>query len=214
MSGQEETVETVLYRFREALASRYTDAEMESFIERKRLELEVLVSQGQRPRHWFELYNHRGGVPRDSLPGYRRARELAAAIFARSLALLDEPAGELDLGPALAMLGSLEYEGEYDEAEALADAHDLPFLVGTVDWSPEEVGDLLVAAMDTEARGGIVPDDTVKAQIADRIWEAEKHLELRSLDKHQACDFISRHHSLLPYCNPRGMMYAIGAYWQ
>ena len=68
--------------------------------------------------------------------------------------------------------------------------------------------------MDTESRGGIMPDDEVRARIADRIWEAEKHLELRSIDKEQACEFVARHHSLLPYCNPRGMMYAIGAYWQ
>jgi hypothetical protein len=67
--------------------------------------------------------------------------------------------------------------------------------------------------MDTESRGGIMPDDEVRDQIADRIWEAEKHLELRSIDKEQACEFVARHHSLLPYCNPRGMMYAIGAYW-
>lgn len=54
----------------------------------------------------------------------------------------------------------------------------------------------------------------VRGQIADRIWESERHLELRSIDKEQACDFVARHHSLLPYCNPRGMMYAIGAFWR
>ncbi|MBL9100910.1 MAG: hypothetical protein JNL82_08125 [Myxococcales bacterium] len=154
-------------------------------------------------------------MSRETLPGYRRARELANAIFDRALSLLDEPAGVFDLTSALAVLGSIDDDdGEYDYEEARADADDLPFLVGTVDWSPEEVGDLLAAVMDTESRGGIVPDDDVKGRIADRIWEAEKHLELRSIDKQQACEFVARHHSLLPYCNPRGMMYAIGAYWQ
>lgn len=84
----------------------------------------------------------RGGVPRETLPRYRRACEQAAAIIDRALSLLDEPAGEIDLVSALAVLGSIDDDGEndYDEARAVAD--DLPFLLGTVDWSPEEVGDL------------------------------------------------------------------------
>jgi hypothetical protein len=216
-------LDRVLPRWRATLASRYSPGDLDGFIERNRAALESLVGRAmtrQRPSatvqtpHWFELYNPRGGVPRETLPGYRRAREQAAAIFDRALSLLDEPAGEIDLASALAVLGSIDDEGEYDYDEARADADDLPFLVGTVDWSPEEVGDLLSAVMDTESRGGIVPDDEVRTRIADRIWEAEKHLELRSIDKEQACEFVARHHSLLPNCNPRGMMYAIGAYWQ
>ncbi len=50
------------------------------------------------------------GVPRESLPGYRRAVEVAAAIFDRALALLDEPASEIDLASALAVLGSADDE--------------------------------------------------------------------------------------------------------
>ena len=119
-----------------------------------------------RTPQWFELYNPRGGVPRETLPGYRRARELATAIFDRALSLLDEPAGEIDLASALAVLGSIDDDGEYDYDEARADADDLPFLVGTVDWSPEEVGDLLAAVMDTESRGGIVPDVVAQPTIA------------------------------------------------
>ncbi len=38
----------------------------------------------------------------------------AAAIFDRALSLLDEPAGEIDLASALAVLGSIDDEGEYD----------------------------------------------------------------------------------------------------
>ncbi len=216
-------LDRVLPRWRATLASRYSPGDLDGFIERNRTVLEDLVRQAmtrsrpsarlQTPR-WFELYNPRGGVPRETLPGYRRARELADAIFDRALSLLDEPAGVFDLPSALAVLGSIDDEGEYDYDEARADADDLPFLVGTVDWSPEEVGDLFAAVMDTESRGGLMSDDDVKGRIADRIWEAEKHLELRSIDKQQACEFVARHHSLLPYCNPRGMMYAIGAFWQ
>jgi hypothetical protein len=109
--------------------------------------------------HWFELYNPRGGVPRESVPGYRRASEHAAVIFDRALALLDEPSSEIDLASALAVLGSTDDEGEYDYDEASAVASELPFLVGAIDWTPEEVGDLLVAVMDTYSRGGIIPDD-------------------------------------------------------
>jgi hypothetical protein len=216
-------LDRVMARWRASLASRYSPDDIDGFIRRNRPALEAAAAQAiarrrgltrARTPHWFELYNPRGGVPRESLPGYRRARELAAAIFDRALALLDEPVGEIDLASALSVLGATDDEGEYDSDEATALAEELPFLVGTIDWSPEEVGDLLVAVMDTEARGGIMADEDVRARIADRIWEAERHLELRSIDKDQACDFVARHHSLLPYCNPRGMMYAIGAFWR
>lgn len=216
-------LDRILPRWRASLASRYSADYIDGFIRRNRATLEAYVMQAMARRkgaatrgtpQWFELYNPRGGVPRESLPGYRRARECAAAIFDRALALVNEPASEIDLASALAVLGAADDDGEYDHDEASALAAELPFLVGTIDWSPEEVGDLLVAVMDTEARGGIMSDEKVRARIADRIWEAERHLELRSIEKDQACDFVARHHSLLPYCNPRGMMYAIGAFWR
>jgi len=213
----------VLPRWRATLSPRYTTADLDGFIRRNRDLLESIVSDAMTRRrpspkvrapHWFELYNPRGGVPRETLPGYRRARDEAGTIFDRALALLDEPAGEIDLASALAVLGIAETEGEYDEDEALAVADELPFLVGAVGWTPEEVGDMLAAVMDSWSRSGLLSDDDVRTRIADRIWEAERHLELRSIDKEQACEFVARHHSLLPYCNPRGMMYAIGAFWQ
>ena len=84
-------LDRVLPRWRATLASRYSPGDLDSFIERNRAALEGLVGQAMtRPRpsarvqtpHWFELYNPRGGVLRETLPGYRRAREQAAAIFA------------------------------------------------------------------------------------------------------------------------------------
>jgi hypothetical protein len=45
----------------------------------------------------------------------------------------------IDLASALAVLGSIDDEGEYDYDEARADADDLPFLVGTVDWDVSTV---------------------------------------------------------------------------
>ena len=218
-----DVLDRVLPRWRATLASHYSTADLDGFVRRNRHALESLVSDAMTRRRpspkartpqWFELYNPRGGVPRETLPGYRRAREDADAIFDRALALLDEPAGEIDLASALAVLGIVETEGEYDDDEALSVADELPFLVGAIGWTPEEVGDMLAAVMDTWSRGGLLSDDEVRARIAERIWEAERHLELRSIDKEEACEFVARHHSLLPYCNPRGMMYAIGAFWQ
>ena len=113
-----------LQRWRATLASRYSPGDLDSFIERNRAALESFVGQAMtRPRpsarvqtpHWFELYNPHGGVPREALPGYRHARKLAVAIFDRAMSLLDEPAGEIDLASALAVLGSIDDEGEYDD---------------------------------------------------------------------------------------------------
>jgi hypothetical protein len=59
-------LDRVLPRWRATLASRYTSGDLDSFIERNRAALEILVGQamtrqrssarGQTP-HWFELYN-------------------------------------------------------------------------------------------------------------------------------------------------------------
>jgi hypothetical protein len=214
-------LDRVLPRWRAALASRYSAGDLDGFIRRNRSALVDLVRQAMARRssrarspQWFELYNPRAGIPRETLPAYRHAREDAAAIFDRALALLDEPPGELDLASALAVMGATEDEGDYDTDEAFAVAEELPYLVGAVDWSAQEVADLFTAVMDTHARGGLLSGDEVKTRIADRIWDAQQHLELRSIDKDLACEFVARHHSLLPHCNPRGMMYAIGAYWR
>ena len=215
-------LEKILPRWRATLPALYDEDYIDAFIRRHRPMLEAFVSRAIAQRrarrkgtpHWFELYNPLGGIPRESLPGYQRACALAARIFDRALAILDEPAGEIDVASALAVLGAIEDEGEYDYEEASEAASELPFLVGVIDWTPEETGDLLVAVMDSYTRGGIVSDDEIRQRIADRIWEAERHLELRSIDKELACEFVARHHSLLPHCNPRGMMYAIGAYWR
>lgn len=214
-------LDRVLSRWRATLPAHYDGAYVDGFIRRNRPALEAHVARAMSLRrasaktpHWFELYNPRGGVPLASVPGYRRATKTASEIFDRALVLVDEPSSEIDLASALALLGATDDDGEYDFEEASTVASELPFLVGAVDWTPEEVGDLLVAVMDTYSRGGIVPDEEVKSRITDRIWDTERHLELRSIDKEEACDFIARHHSLLPYCNPRGMMYAIGAFWR
>lgn len=214
-------LDIILPRWRAELLSTHSAEYIDGFILRNRAALESLVERAMersasstRSPGWFELYNPRGGVPREGLPGYRRAVETAAAIFDRALSLLDEPPSEIDLLSAFAVLGCTDDECEYDEDEAHALATELPVLLGAVDWSPEEAGDLLTAVMESEARGGLIPDMDVRSRIVDRIWEAERHLELRSIDKDQACEFVARHHSMLPYCNPRGMMYAIGAFWR
>ena len=221
-------LDKVLLRWRARLPPIYSAEFIDGFIRRNRAALETLVERAMvirrakrdrsppsRSPQWFEQFNPRGGVPRESLPGFRRAAAAAAAIFDRALALLDEPPSEIDLASALAVLGSTDDEsGEYDDEEAQAVARELPILLGTIDWTPEEAGDLLAVVLDAEARGGIVPDDDIRARITERIWDAEQHLELRSIDKDQACEFVAQHHSLLPYCNPRGMMYAIGAIWR
>lgn len=221
-------LDRVLGRWRARLPATYSPEAIDGFIRRNRPALETVVDRAMKARRakrgslpdaggprWFEHFNPRGGVPRESLPGYRRAVATAAAIFDTALSLLDEEPSDLDLRPALAVLGSTDDdEIEFDYDEALELAAELPFLLGAIDWTPEEAGDLLAAMLDTQARGGIVSDDLLRAQITERIWDAEQHLELRSIDKDQACEFVAQHHSLLPYCNPRGMMYAVGAFWR
>ena len=101
-------LDRVLPRWRAALASRYSPDDLDSFIERNRPALESLVGQAmarqrssarvQTP-HWFELYNPRGGVPRETLPGYRRARELAVNAIKLALRKRRRECGQVGVRP-------------------------------------------------------------------------------------------------------------------
>lgn len=198
------------------MAGRFPPDRVESFIARHRGVIEDMIERKLTRRPWFSIYNERGGVPREEMPGYRRARDAARGLFAWCSSLVDEAPADLDLLPALEYLGSTRgswHEDECDEDPSVL-AAELPDLVGTAAmfWSPEETGDLLVDVM--EARDGIRTAEEVQNAIADRIWSDERRLELRSIDKVRACEFIRTHHSALRVCNPRGMMYAIGAFIQ
>jgi hypothetical protein len=180
------------------------------------------LRRGPKPRspNWFERYNPQAGVPRTSTPAWRRALALAEQIYANVLWLIDQPPIDLDIKPALIELGSIPYDTVLDDDDDSPDdygvrvpAGELPQLIGTgaYGWSPEETGDLIVDALSSESRGGHLSDDQIKQTIAEKIWSTEGHLELVPIDKIVACDFIATHHSALPTCNPRGMLYAIGA---
>jgi hypothetical protein len=180
------------------------------------------LRRGPKPRspNWFERYNPQAGVPRTATPAWRRALALAERIYANVLWLIDQPPIDLDIKPALIELGSIPYDTVLDDDDDLPDdygvrvpAGELPQLIGTgaYGWSPEETGDLIVDALSSESRGGHLSDDQIKQTIAEKIWSTEGHLELVPIDKIVACDFIAKHHSALPTCNPRGMLYAIGA---
>lgn len=180
------------------------------------------LRRGPKPRspNWFERYNPQAGIPRTSTPAWRRALALAERIYANVLWLIDQPPIDLDIKPALIELGSIPYDTVLDDDDDSPDdygvrvpAGELPQLIGTgaYGWSPEETGDLIVDALSSESRGGHLSDDQIKQTIAEKIWSTEGHLELVPIDKIVACDFIATHHSALPTCNPRGMLYAIGA---
>ena len=93
----------------------YSAEFIDGFIRRNRTALETLVeramvirrakgdrSPASRSPQWFEQFNPRGGVPRESLSGFRRAAATAAAIFDRALVLLDEPpsSAQESIGPS------------------------------------------------------------------------------------------------------------------
>lgn len=210
----------ILPAWRAALPPTIGDRELDDYVRRNEAAiLRRLRETGLGDGNWFALYNPQGGVPRERTAAYRRVLTTARAIFERVLHLVDQPPAELDLMPALAALGSIgvdladeEQDDEVWEA-ARVEPDELGYLVGTaaLDWSDEETGDLIADVLDSASRGGIRSDDDIRQAIADRLWRDEGALELVSLDKPTACDFIERHHSALPYCNPRGMLYAIGA---
>lgn len=206
----------VLGRWRRDMASKFPPDRVDSFIARHRGLIEDMIERKLARRPWFSIFNERGGVPRDEMPGYRRARDVARGLFAWCSLLIEEAPADLDLRPALEYLGSTRgsWDGDEFDDDPSVLAAELPDLVGTsaMFWSPEETGDLLVDVM--EARDGIRTAKEVEDAIADRIWSDERRLELRSIDKVTACEFIRLHHSALPACNPRGMMYAIGAFIQ
>ncbi|MEZ4448150.1 MAG: hypothetical protein R3B09_01640 [Nannocystaceae bacterium] len=202
--------------WRAALPASIDERALDDYVRRNEAAiLSRLRATGLGDGDWFSLYNPQGGVPRERTAAYRRVLVTAGALFDRALHLLDQPPAELDLMPALAAVGSIgvdlfEEEESDDEvwSSARVEPDELAYLAGTaaLGWTDEETGDLLADVLDSESRGGIRSDDDIRQAIADRLWRDEGCLELVSLDKPTACAFIERHHSALPYCNPRGML--------
>ena len=215
-------LEELLPRWRAALPASVTEERLADFICRNEAQILGLIAQRQRegPR-WFDRFNPAGGVPRDGTPAWLRALATASVIFDNAVYLW-EHSDELDPRPALDALGSTRVDlssmelGDEDgwfEAGALH-PEDLAPLLGTdaVGWTDEETGDLLADVLESESVGGYVADDEVRRAIAERLWQGPfGRLELVSIDKAAACAFIEAHHATHPYCNPRGMMYALGA---
>ena len=59
-------------------------------------------------------------------------------------------------------------------------------------------------------RTGRLPSWAAKAIIADRLPPEPGKLRLVKVSQEEAAAFIEKHHSALPYLNPRGIMYALG----
>lgn len=214
----------ILPAWRAALPPTIDEADLEDFLRRREtMVLGRLREAWSGSPNWFSLYNPQGGVPREKTAAYRRVAAEAAWIFDRVLHLLDQPPAELDLMPALVAVGAAPVDfadlAEDEDEDPWASGperiapDELPDLVGTaaLGWSAEETGDLIADVLDSESRGGYRSDEVIRQAIADRLWKDEGALEIESVDKATACAFIERHHSALPYCNPRGMLYAIGA---
>lgn len=89
-------LDKVLPRWRARLPPIYSAEFIDGFIRRNRAALETLVERAMvirrakrdrspisRSPQWFEQFNPRGGVPRESLPGFRRATTAAAILGPR-----------------------------------------------------------------------------------------------------------------------------------
>ncbi len=67
---------------------------------------------------------------------------------------------------------------------------------------------------DRDTDKGVLPDALALELVADALGQdsiLEGGIRLVNLPRSAACKFIVLHHSALPYCNLRGMMYALGA---
>jgi hypothetical protein len=231
---EDDAARTLLARirpaWRAALGDRVSDASFNAFLRDN--ESEVLAAlrawqvRGATPTdpRWFERFNPIAGTPRRQQPGWERAERQAEVLFDNALYVLEQERVDLDIKPALDVLGLTmpwQWEPEYpfdddfwEEADSAVRPEDVPTLLGTaaLGWTLEETGRLLKAVLESSPRGGYRDEKSIKREIADRIWGGPQgRMELVGLDKDTACAFIETHHSALPYCNPRGMMYAIGA---
>lgn len=112
-----------------------------------------------------------------------------------------------------ALLDGDDGEIEDDDAWISSLVEEVVDLVGgPMGWSADEVADFLGAVLDYDEFGGSRAD--LVRSTAERIYGGPAgRLVLLPVDKRLACAYVERHHSALPECNPRGMMYAIGAYF-
>ena len=220
----------ILPAWRAEVGDRVSDAEFDAFVRDNEAKILVRLHAWYSRRasaddpQWIKRYNPIAGVPRQQQPGWQRARRTAEIIFDDALCLLDQNPVDLDIKPALDLLGvtpawAVHPEFPFDEdfwreADSAIRPEELLTLLGTeaLGWSLKDTTDLLEAVLDSTPRGGSRDEEEIKVAIADRIWGGPHgRLELVSLDKPTACAFVEEHHSTLPYCNPRGMMYALGA---
>ena len=220
----------ILPAWRAEVGDRVSDAEFDAFVRDNEAKILVRLHAWYSRRasaddpQWIKRYNPIAGVPRQQQPGWQRARRTAEIIFDDALCLLDQNPVDLDIKPALDLLGvtpawAVHPEFPFDEdfwreADSAIRPEELLTLLGTeaLGWSLKDTTDLLEAVLDSTPRGGLRDEEEIKVAIADRIWGGPHgRLELVSLDKPTACAFVEEHHSTLPYCNPRGMMYALGA---
>lgn len=198
-------------------AGEFTSDEIDDFVARRGGDVVAIIKR-KMGLAWFDIFNSR--IPSEARPGQAAAHRNAERIISRCEALLLESPADFDIIPILSRLGAWyaddyaeEGDGFDDDESSLIEAEDLPELIGTSAWSwtPEETGDLLVDVLKTRDglgdRGGLVN------WLENRLWTEERQLAVGPVTKEVACTFIRQHHSSLPNCNRRGMMFAIGAFY-
>jgi hypothetical protein len=138
----------------------------------------------------------------------------AQRLVDNALRVLDDP------DPALLLLlrrvlGVDDDDEEEDDDNKLDEAF-LSVLLGTAElgWSADETRHLLTLAAESRSRGGLLDHEVLLIEVATAVRATQAPLTVAETDKAAACAFIRAHHSHLPECNPRGLLYAIEARWQ
>jgi hypothetical protein len=187
----------------------------------------IMCSVARREQDLYETYGPRS-VPRPGEPGHTplmaleaQFRPLAEEIFARALALWEDPdvAGWLQAWLCEA--------GVYSYTECAGDP------LTAADWAsaplhPDEFADVIglpgvdaYVVADLYAQIALdYPDDLTIAAIA---WQLADYVAAQTgrnppsskprlvlVGKDEAARYIAIHHAALPYLNPRGLLYTIG----
>jgi hypothetical protein len=84
------------------------------------------------------------------------------------------------------------------------------FALGGIQTTKQEVGHLLSAPIDRYLKVNLDAVTKLAEALGGDALQKDDELRLVNVDIGAACAFIAQHHSQLPTCNRRGVMYSIG----
>lgn len=165
--------------------------------------------------NWIRSMGQLGASPRDARRDlqWEEARRNALVLTGTAKLYALEP----EVYTTLIHMGYFEDAVGHevlDESDILFEPDELPGLLGSDVYGMDAYDTANLLYMASEALEGIRDEDELVGDLSRWLYDrVEGSMILRPVSKEVAAQFIEAHHSQFGYLNPKGLLYAIGAYW-